>query len=57
MAIQVAAAWLPFTADLLGAAGIPVELWGLVFAAALLAWGLAEAAARLVWRHHARETP
>jgi Ca2+-transporting ATPase len=57
MAIQVAAAWLPFTADLLGGAGIPVELWGLVFAAALLAWGLAEAAARLVWRHHARETP
>jgi P-type Ca2+ transporter type 2C len=46
--IQLAAASLPFTADLLGSAAIPVELWGVVLSGALLAWGLAEACARLV---------
>jgi Ca2+-transporting ATPase len=56
-AIQLGAAWLPFTADLLGGARIPVELWGLVLAAALLAWGLAEAAAWFVWRHRSARTP
>lgn len=48
--IQLAAASLPFTADLLGDAAIPVELWGVVFGGALLAWGLAEATARAAWR-------
>ena len=37
--IQLAAASLPLTADLLGNAAIPVELWGVVFGGALLAWG------------------
>ena len=53
--IQLASASLPFTADLLGRAAIPVELWGVVFGGALLAWGLAEASGRLAWREHWRE--
>ena len=53
--IQIAAASLPFTSDLLGNAAIPVELWGVVFGGALLAWGLAEVCARLVWRQHMHE--
>ena len=53
--IQLASASLPFTADLLGEAAIPVELWGVVFGGALVAWGLAEASARLAWREHSRE--
>ncbi len=48
--IQIAAASMPFTSDLLGNAAIPVELWGVVFGGALLAWGLAEAFVRLAWR-------
>ena len=52
--IQLAAGWLPATADLLGKARIPLELWGLVFGGALLAWGLAEVLARLVWRRYGR---
>jgi len=52
VAIQFAAASLPFTSELLGNAAIPVELWGVVFGGALLAWGLAEACARLAWRQH-----
>jgi Ca2+-transporting ATPase len=55
VAIQFAAASLPFTSELLGNAAIPVELWGVVFGGALLAWGLAEACARLAWRQHGRE--
>ena len=51
--IQLAAAWLPLSADLLGSAGIPMELWGVVFGGAILAWGLAEGLSRLVWRDHA----
>ena len=50
VAIQLAAASLPFTADLLGDAAIPVELWGVVFGGALLAWGLAETYSRFAWR-------
>jgi hypothetical protein len=53
--LQVAAASLPFTADLLGDAAIPIELWGVVFAGALLAWALAEGCSRLAWRRHRRE--
>jgi Ca2+-transporting ATPase len=49
IAIQIAAATSPLFADLLGNAGIPIELWGLVFGAAFLSWGLAEVFARLVW--------
>jgi len=48
--IQLAAASLPFTADLLGDAAMPLELWGVVFGGALLAWGLAETYSRLAWR-------
>jgi Ca2+-transporting ATPase len=55
VAIQATVASLPFTADLLGSAAIPVELWAVVIGGALLAWGLAEAGARLAWRHHDHE--
>ena len=50
--IQLAAASLPFSAELLGDAAIPIELWGVVFGGALLAWGLAEACSRFAWRQH-----
>jgi Ca2+-transporting ATPase len=50
IAIQFAAASSPLFADLLGNAGIPIELWGLVFVAAFLSWGLAEVFSRLAWR-------
>jgi Ca2+-transporting ATPase len=53
--IQVAAASVPWTSDLLGNAAIPLELWGVVFGGALLAWGLAEACARFAWRRHVSE--
>jgi len=52
--LQLASGWLPFTANMLGNASIPVELWALVFAGAALAWGLAEATARLAWRNGKR---
>ena len=51
--VQLAAARLPFSARLLGNAGIPIELWGLVFGGALLTWGGAESLARLAWRRQA----
>ena len=53
--IQVAAASLPWTSELLGRAAIPGELWGVVFGGALLAWGLAETCARLAWRRPRQE--
>lgn len=53
IAIQIAAAWLPYSATLLGSADIPLELWGLVFGGAGLAWALAEGVSKLVWRHQA----
>ncbi len=46
IAIQLAAASVPFTAELLGSAGIPAELWVLVFGAAALSWALATIIAR-----------
>jgi Ca2+-transporting ATPase len=54
MAVQVAAAMLPWTASLLGNARLPIELWVLVFGGAVLAWAFAEAISRLVWRRHVR---
>lgn len=48
--IQLSAASLPFTAELLGDAAIPRELWAVVICAALLAWGLAEGCSRLAWQ-------
>jgi Ca2+-transporting ATPase len=54
IAIQIGAAWLPVSSALLGGAWIPIELWGLVFAAAVVSWGLAEIASRLVWRGRGR---
>lgn len=53
--IQVTAAWLPFSANLLGNAGIPFELWALVFAGAFLAWSLAETFSRLAWHHQTHQ--
>ena len=46
--IQLAAASVPFVANLLGSAALPVELWAVVFAAALGSWGLAELISRVV---------
>jgi Ca2+-transporting ATPase len=51
VAIQVAAATLPKVSNMLGHAALPIDLWALVFGAAVLAWGLSEAIARLVWRN------
>jgi Ca2+-transporting ATPase len=50
IAIQLAAASVPFVSRLLGNAALPVELWAAVLLAALGSWGLAELMARLVWR-------
>lgn len=50
LGIQLAAASLPLTADLLGDAAIPLELWGVVIGGASLAWGLAEGSSRFAWR-------
>ncbi|NOT28106.1 MAG: HAD-IC family P-type ATPase [Acidobacteria bacterium] len=55
IAVQLMAAWLPVSAELLGHAAIPLELWSVVFGGAILAWGLAEVLSRLAWRHLARE--
>jgi len=52
IAIQIAAAGVPFVAALLGNAGLPAELWALVGGGALLSWGLAEVWSRLVWKNH-----
>ena len=52
--IQLAAAALPVTSQLLGQASVPVALWALVFGAAGLSWALAEGIARVVWRGRAR---
>jgi Ca2+-transporting ATPase len=48
--IQIAAASLPPSAQMLGNAALPLALWPLVFAAAGLAWAVAEGLARVVWR-------
>jgi P-type Ca2+ transporter type 2C len=50
VAIQFVAAELPLVSRLLGSAAVPFELWGVVFAVALLSWGLAEVTSRMVWR-------
>ena len=44
--VQIAAGSVPFTAELLGNAGIPMELWALVFGAAGLSWALATVVSR-----------
>ena len=51
---QLVAAWLPVSANMLGHADIPIELWSMVFGFAFLAWALAEALAQLTWRAHRR---
>jgi Ca2+-transporting ATPase len=48
--IQVGAAWLPLTSELLGQAHIPIELWGIVIGGSLVSWGLAAGLTRVVWR-------
>ena len=48
--IQLVAAWLPFTSELLGDASIPMSLWLVVFGSAGLSWALAEAVSRIVWQ-------
>jgi len=50
VAIQFAAASLPFVSSLLGNATIPVELWVVVFSTAFVSWGIAEVTSRVVWR-------
>jgi Ca2+-transporting ATPase len=51
VAIQVAAAAVPFVSRMLGNAAIPLELWALVFGGAFLALGLSELIAQFVWRN------
>jgi P-type Ca2+ transporter type 2C len=48
--IQIVAAWVPFTSELLGGASMPPQLWGIVIAWILAAWALATALGHLVWR-------
>ena len=48
--IQLVAAWLPVTSQLLGNAALPGALWLVVFTGAGLSWALAEAISRVVWR-------
>jgi Ca2+-transporting ATPase len=48
--IQLAAASVPVVSNLLGSAALPLELWAVVFAAALGSWGGAELISRVVWR-------
>jgi Ca2+-transporting ATPase len=50
IAVQLLASLVPVISDLLGGAGLPLELWGVVGATALLAWGLAELISRIAWR-------
>jgi Ca2+-transporting ATPase len=50
VAIQLGAAALPPVSKLLGGAAVPLELWSVVFGAALLAWALAELCSRVIWR-------
>ena len=50
VAIQLAAAFVPFVSNLLGNAAIPIELWSVVFLGACVSWGCAEVLARFVWR-------
>jgi len=57
VALQVLASLLPITSDLLGGAALPLELWAMVFAAALGTWALAEWLSRLAWRRPALATP
>ena len=51
--LQVLAGAVPWTAELLGHAELPLHLWALPVAAAGVAWVLAEAVSRAVW-HRAR---
>ena len=51
VALQLAASFLPFVSNLLGNAAIPIELWVIVFLAAVAAWAGAETIVRIVWRH------
>jgi Ca2+-transporting ATPase len=55
--VQLVAAWLPVSAEFLGNAGIPLELWALVFVAAFLAWGFAEVLSRFAWRAYVPRNP
>ena len=50
--VQVAAGEIPFMADLLGNAAVPLTVWPIVFGGALLAWALIEGIALLAWRGH-----
>jgi Ca2+-transporting ATPase len=50
VAIQVAAASLPFTAAMLGNAAIPARLWAVALAASVAAWGIIELMSRVIWR-------
>jgi Ca2+-transporting ATPase len=54
VALQFAAGTFAFSKAMLGHAGMPFELWGLVFAAAGIAWVLASGVSHLVWRDAGR---
>jgi Ca2+-transporting ATPase len=48
--LQVAAAALPWTSQMLGGASIPAPLWIIVVASSVISWAACTAIARLVWR-------
>ena len=56
IAIQLGAGAVPVVAAMLGGASLPLLLWGLVFASALVSWTVAEAWSRLVWGLERRRT-
>ena len=50
VALQLGAAWLPWTSEMLGGASMPAPLWGIVAAASMTAWAACTAIALLAWR-------
>jgi Ca2+-transporting ATPase len=50
VALQLGAAWLPWTSEMLGGAWMPLDLWLVVAAASLVVWASCTTIARLVWR-------
>jgi magnesium-transporting ATPase (P-type) len=50
VALQLAAAWLPWTSQMLGGASMPAPLWLIVAGASLTTWAACTAIAAIVWR-------
>ena len=50
VALQLGAAWLPWTSRMLGGAAMPAPLWMIVGGASITAWAACTAIATLAWR-------